>query len=91
MVCLTPPPSNEHFFGDFTDSIEQIPFTDEDVTELNDILGDDRENHLRSIDSEFLWRYKCQPKEDPVASFNKAIIVLVVTHAFAAALNAISR
>ena len=80
MGCLMP--TNEHLLDDFTD---------EDVTELNDTLGDHQENHLRSIESEFMWRYKCQPKEDPLASFRKAIIVIVGTHAFAALLNSISR
>ena len=55
MVCLTPPPSNEHFFGDFTDSIEQIPFTDEDVTELNDILFDDEEIAIQPINLEHVF------------------------------------
>ena len=55
MVCLTPPPSNEHFFGDFTDSIEPISFTDEDVTELNDILFDDEEIAIQPINLEHVF------------------------------------
>ena len=55
MVCLTPPPSNEHFFGDFTDSIEQIPFTDEDVNELNEILFDDEEIAIQPINLEHVF------------------------------------
>lgn len=55
MVCLTPPPSNEHFFGDFTDSIEQISFTDEDVTELNEILFNDEEIAIQPINLEHVF------------------------------------
>ena len=55
MVCLTPPPSNEHFFGDFTDSIEPISFTDEDVTELNEILFDDEEIAIQPINLEHVF------------------------------------
>ena len=55
MVCLTPPPSNEHFFGDFTDSIEPISFTDEDVTELNDILFNDEEIAIQPINLEHVF------------------------------------
>ena len=39
MVCLIP--TNETLYNEFMDSIETIPFADDEVTELNEILADD--------------------------------------------------
>ena len=41
MVCLIP--TNETLYNEFMDSIETIPFADDEVTELNVILADDDE------------------------------------------------
>ena len=53
MVCLIP--TNETLYNEFMDSIETIPFTDEEVSELNEILADDDDIPVQPINLEHVF------------------------------------
>ena len=53
MVCLIP--TNETLYNEFMDSIETIPFADDEVTELNEILADDDDITVQPINLEHVF------------------------------------
>jgi hypothetical protein len=48
-------PTNETLYNEFMDSIETIPFTDEEVSGLNEILADDDDITVQPINLEHVF------------------------------------